>query len=590
MAVLVSAVALVVGAAPAAAASDLLPNLVADPPANAELDVNMGHLLLRFDGFVHNAGPGPLEVRGQRATTADPMVAYQRIYRTDGTTYDVAMPGAQFVYAANDGHQHWHLQNVAAYSLWNYAKTQPVAPADKVGFCMADSEHVDPFGPTTPYYSDSPAPGVPSRAFCEKNNPDALSVFEGISSGWRDVYEKTLVFQWVDVTDVAPGVYWLREDVDPKGFVREASPDRRPAYATTASTIPGYDARPLALGVIPTDAPTPITLTADHYGQTGAVQFRVDTPPAHGTLSVASGALFTDPHITYQPNPGYRGPDSFTYVAQDDASSYPHHPAQATVSLNVGPLPPRVVAPANASPPTITGTVEAGRKLSASTGSWTGTQPLSYRYQWQRCHPACANVPGATSSSYTPRAAEIGARVKVVVTASNPAGSESAASPELGPVRSVPPTRAANKDLARVPSDAAREAGDDRSVVEVRPLRGCLQGVDGRTAADLLVAGSDAPAFGTTRAQASPRGYRPDDVLRRRHGPDHRQAHRRGQETAQTCPEAPAHRARQLHATRWAGDQRRPSHHTASLGLAVAGPAPEAARQCNPRRGANRLG
>ncbi len=440
MAVLVSAVALVVGAAPAAAASDLLPNLVADPPANAELDVNTGHLLLRFDGFVHNAGPGPLEVRGQRATTADPMVAYQRIYRTDGTTYDVAMPGAQFVYAANDGHQHWHLQNVAAYSLWNYAKTQPVAPADKVGFCMADSEHVDPFGPTTPYYSDSPAPGVPSRAFCEKNNPDALSVFEGISSGWRDVYEKTLVFQWVDVTDVAPGVYWLREDVDPKGFVREASPDRRPAYATTASTIPGYDARPLALGVIPTDAPTPITLTADHYGQTGAVQFRVDTPPAHGTLSVASGALFTDPHINYQPNPGYRGPDSFTYVAQDDASSYPHHPAEATVSLNVGPLPPRVVAPANASPPTITGTVEAGRKLSASTGSWTGTQPLSYRYQWQRCHPACANVPGATSSSYTPRAAEIGARVKVVVTASNPAGSESATSPELGPVRSVPPT------------------------------------------------------------------------------------------------------------------------------------------------------
>jgi hypothetical protein len=440
VAVLVSAVALVVGAAPAAAASDLLPNLVADPPANAELDVNMGQLLLRFDGFVHNAGQGPLEVHGQRATTADPMVAYQRIYRTDGSTYDVAMPGAQFVYAANDGHQHWHLQNVAAYSLWNYAKTHSVAPADKVGFCMADSEHVDPFGPTTAYYSDNPAPGVPSRAFCEKNNPDALSVFEGISSGWRDLYEKTLVFQWVDVSDVAPGVYWLREDVDPKGFVREASPDRRPAYATTSSTIPGYDARPLALGAIPTDAPTAITLAADHYGQTGAVQFRVDAPPAHGTLSVVSGSLFTDPHITYQPNPGYRGPDSFSYVARDDASSYPHNPAQATVSLNVGPLPLPVVAPANATPPMITGTLEAGRKLSASTGSWTGTHPLSYAYHWQLCHPACANITGATGSSYTPGAGDVGARIVVVVTVGNSAGHASAASGEVGPVRRAPLT------------------------------------------------------------------------------------------------------------------------------------------------------
>lgn len=331
---MVLAGALGVGMAPAAAASDLLPNLVADPPANAELDVNMGHLLLRFDGFVHNGGPGPLEVQGQRATTSDPMVAYQRIYRDDGTSYVIPMPGAQFVYAADDGHQHWHLQNIAAYSLWNSAQTQQVAPALKVGFCLADSQHVDPFGPATPVYSDSNG-----RAFCQKNNPAALSVWEGVSSGWRDLYEKTLVFQWVDVTDVQPGIYWLREDVDPNGFVREANPVRTPAYALAPSTIPGYDAKPIALGPVAVHAPTAITLGADHYGPTGAVQFRVDSLPAHGTLSVVSGSLFSDPHITYQPNPGYRGPDSFSYVARDDASSYPHHPAEATISLNVGPLP-----------------------------------------------------------------------------------------------------------------------------------------------------------------------------------------------------------------------------------------------------------
>jgi hypothetical protein len=350
------------GVTQAAAASDVLPNLVADPPTGAELDVNMGQLLLRFDGYVHNAGPGPFEVRGQRASTADPMIAYQRIYQTDGGFRDMVMPGAQMVYAANDGHQHWHLQNVAAYSLWNSGRTQQVAPAMKVGFCLADSEHVDAVGPTTAVYSDSNG-----RAFCQKNNPDALSVFEGVSAGWRDLYEKTLVFQWVDVSDVQPGMYWLREDVDPNGIVREASPVKTPpAYATAPSTIPGYDARPLALGAVAIDSPTAIALGADHYGTTGAVQFRVDTAPAHGTLSVTSGSLSTDPNISYQPNPGYRGPDSFTYVAQDSASSYPHHPAEATVSLNVGPVavptvPPSPVAPVNTSPPKTPGTFTAGQ-------------------------------------------------------------------------------------------------------------------------------------------------------------------------------------------------------------------------------------
>jgi hypothetical protein len=152
--------------------------------------------------------------------------------------------------------------------------------------------------------------------------------------------------------------------------VREASPVRTPpAYATAPSTIPGYDARPLALGAVAIDSPTAISLGAEHYGATGAVQFRVDTAPAHGNLTVASGSLFADPNISYQPNPGYRGPDSFTYVAQDSASSYPHHPAEATVSLNVGPLAvptapparPSPVAPINTSPPKTSGRFTAGQ-------------------------------------------------------------------------------------------------------------------------------------------------------------------------------------------------------------------------------------
>src|SRR3954454_14538837 len=42
-------------------------------------------------------------------------------------------------------------------------------------------------------------------------------------------------------------------------------------------------------------------------------------------------------------------------------------------------------APASTAPPAITGTPAQGQTLTASTGSWSGTQPLTYTYQWRRC-------------------------------------------------------------------------------------------------------------------------------------------------------------------------------------------------------------
>jgi hypothetical protein len=88
-------------------------------------------------------------------------------------------------------------------------------------------------------------------------------------------------------------------------------------------------------------------------------------------------------------------------------------------------------APSNTSPPTIHGTAQKGEMLHADPGSWSGTTPMSFSYRWQRCDSPgknCSNISNATSRDYTLTSADIGNTVRVVVTATNSAGTGTAAS------------------------------------------------------------------------------------------------------------------------------------------------------------------
>jgi hypothetical protein len=89
------------------------------------------------------------------------------------------------------------------------------------------------------------------------------------------------------------------------------------------------------------------------------------------------------------------------------------------------------VAPANQSPPTISGTAVTGEKLIASEGSWTGTPPVSFAFAWERCDAAganCAAISGETAQTYVVTAGDIGSTLRVLVTATNPDGATSAES------------------------------------------------------------------------------------------------------------------------------------------------------------------
>lgn len=88
-------------------------------------------------------------------------------------------------------------------------------------------------------------------------------------------------------------------------------------------------------------------------------------------------------------------------------------------------------APVNTKQPDPSGSAKEGNVVTVSNGTWTGTQPITYSYQWQRCNPKsgrCTNVQQPTGQSYQIVAADVGFTLRAVVTASNSAGRSSARS------------------------------------------------------------------------------------------------------------------------------------------------------------------
>lgn len=115
-----------------------------------------------------------------------------------------------------------------------------------------------------------------------------------------------------------------------------------------------------------------------------------------------------------------------------------------------------VIPPENTSPPTITGTARDGQTLSASTGTWSGTLPLEYSYQWERCNTgggSCSNIEHATHASYSIGHEDVGSTLRVRVTASNGAGEASSASSATAVVAALAPSNTAPPRITGTPTD-----------------------------------------------------------------------------------------------------------------------------------------
>ena len=87
--------------------------------------------------------------------------------------------------------------------------------------------------------------------------------------------------------------------------------------------------------------------------------------------------------------------------------------------------------PLNTKPPVVSGTAEVGKTLTTTSGTWSGTSPLTFSYQWRRCDKtggSCGNISGGTAQTYTVLGSDGGHTLRAAVTAKNSEGTDSATS------------------------------------------------------------------------------------------------------------------------------------------------------------------
>jgi len=100
--------------------------------------------------------------------------------------------------------------------------------------------------------------------------------------------------------------------------------------------------------------------------------------------------------------------------------------ALAVVGVAIGATTRGAVVPSNETLPTIDGDAVVGSKLTADPGTWNGSSPISFQYQWLICGAkgeACSNIGGATGKTFTVRSGDEGNTIRVKVIASNRDGS-----------------------------------------------------------------------------------------------------------------------------------------------------------------------
>lgn len=186
--------------------------------------------------------------------------------------------------------------------------------------------------------------------------------------------------------------------------------------------------------------------------ESGVTEYMNSTPPVNTVLPVISGTVEWDATITVSTGT-WTGTGPITYSYQWYADGTAIEGANSNSLTIPGSLVGKVLkceviaenkadivevftaetaavtspytAPTVLSNPSVSGSTIVGQTLVCSQGTWSGTAPIDYKYQWQYAKTA-TDLVGQTNSTYIITQEDVGRTIRCVVTANNIANSVSA--------------------------------------------------------------------------------------------------------------------------------------------------------------------
>ena len=174
-----------------------------------------------FTATTANIGPGVLELRNTGPNV--PQEIFQRIYDSDGGMTEQLIGSFSDAFQVDNRKQ--YLPGFSRYNLRTVLPGDGVGPIvstqHKTSRAVVDSTEYDPVLAGPRVYNNSTANIL------------------GISVNWADVYGMGQPGQWVDITHLTPGDYWLEMIVDPLNRIQEANETNNTAQIKiTIQSIP----------------------------------------------------------------------------------------------------------------------------------------------------------------------------------------------------------------------------------------------------------------------------------------------------------------------------------------------------------------
>jgi hypothetical protein len=178
----------------------LLPDLQTVVPQQLQVVNKQKKESLRFSNSVANTGAGHLRMRAEfpLSDPSEPQLGIQEILDADGNIVDSQVV-SEFEF--HPAHHHWHIDAVALFEIRAGSPDGPVVGANqiKTTFCLIDWVKLDGNSPNN-----------------ERTYSECFGQYQGISPGWADQYHQSLEGQELDLTGVAPGLYYMVSTANPE--------------------------------------------------------------------------------------------------------------------------------------------------------------------------------------------------------------------------------------------------------------------------------------------------------------------------------------------------------------------------------------